>query len=37
MNDTVVIDSINYSSEAIQYVTLDQKNSRKCQFLEIEI
>ncbi len=23
MNDTVVIDSINYSTEAIQYVTLD--------------
>ncbi len=25
MNDTVVIDSINYSTEAIQYVTLDHK------------
>ncbi len=24
MNDTMVIDSINYSTEAIQYVTLDQ-------------
>ncbi len=24
MNDTVVIDSINYSTEAIQYMTLDQ-------------
>ncbi len=23
MNDTVVIDSINYSTDAIQYVTLD--------------
>ncbi len=23
MNDTVVIDSINYSTEAIKYVTLD--------------
>ncbi len=27
----VVIDSINYSTEAIQYVTLDHKTSRKCQ------
>ncbi len=27
MNDTVVIDSISYSSEAIQYVTLDHKSS----------
>ncbi len=33
MNDTVVIDSINYSTEAIQYVTLDHKTSLECQFL----
>ncbi len=26
MNDTVVIDSINYSTEAIQYVTLEHKS-----------
>ncbi len=25
MNETVVIDSINYSTEAIQYVTMDHK------------
>ncbi len=31
------IDSINYSTEAIQYVTLDHKTSLKCQFFEIEI
>ncbi len=37
MNDTVVIDSINYSTEAIQYVTLDHKTSRKCKFFEIKI
>ncbi len=37
MNDTVVIDSINYSTEAIQYVTLDHKSSLKCQFFEIWI
>ncbi len=37
MNDTVVIDSINYSTEAIQYVALDHKTSHKCQFFEIEI
>ncbi len=37
MNDTVVIDSINYSTEAIQYVTLDHKTSLKCKFFEIEI
>ncbi len=36
MNDTVVIYSINYSTEAIQYVTLDHKTSRKCQFFEIK-
>ncbi len=28
MNDIVVIYSINYSTEAIQYVTLDHKTSR---------
>ncbi len=27
MNDTVVIDSINYSTEAIPYVTLDHKTN----------
>ncbi len=37
MNDTVVIDSINYSTEAIKYVTLDHKTSIKCHFFEIEI
>ncbi len=37
MNDTVVIDSINYSTEAIQYVTLDHKTSLKCQFFKIKI
>ncbi len=37
MNDAVVIDSINYSTEAIQYVTLEHKTSRKCQIFEIEI
>ncbi len=31
MNDTVVIDSINYSTEAIKYVTLDHKSSLQCQ------
>ncbi len=35
MNDTVVIDSINYSTEAIKYVTLDHKSSLQCQFFEI--
>ncbi len=35
MNDTVVIDSINYSTEAIQYVTLDHKTS--VNFFEIRI
>ncbi len=29
MNDTVVIDCINYSTEAIQYVTLDHKTEIK--------
>ncbi len=37
MNNTVVIDSINYSTEAIQYVTLEHKTSRKCKFFEILI
>ncbi len=37
MNDTVVIDSINYSTEAIKYVTLDHKSSLQCQFFEIFI
>ncbi len=37
MNYTVVIDSINYSTEALQYVTLDQKTSLKCQFFKIKI
>ncbi len=37
MNDTVVIYSINYSTEAIQYLTLDHKTSLKGQFFEIEI
>ncbi len=37
MNDTVVIDSINYSTEGIQYVTLDHKSSLKRQFFEIKI
>ncbi len=32
MNDAVAIDSINYSIEAIQYMTLDHKTSLKCQF-----
>ncbi len=35
MNDTVVIDIINYITEAIKYVTLDHKTSLKC--LEIEM
>ncbi len=35
MNDAVVIDSINYSTEAIKYVTLDHKTSFQCQFFEI--
>ncbi len=35
MNDTVVIDSINYSTEAIKYVTLDHKVSLQCQFFEM--
>ncbi len=35
MNDTVVIDSINYSTEATQYVTLDHKPSLQCQFFEM--
>ncbi len=35
MNDTVVINRINYSTEAIQYVTLDHKTSLQCQFFEI--
>ncbi len=37
MNDTVVIDSINYSTEDIQYVTLEHKTSLQCHFFEIEI
>ncbi len=37
MNDTVVIDSINYSTEAIKYVTLDHKTSLKCQLFWIKI
>ncbi len=37
MNDTVVIDSINYSTEALKYVTLDHKTNLKCNFFEIEI
>ncbi len=37
MYDTVVIDSINYSTEAIQYVTMDHKTSLKCTFFEIKI
>ncbi len=37
MNDTEVIDSINYSTEAIQYVTLDHKTNLKCQFLPMHI
>ncbi len=37
MNDTVVIDSINYSTEAMKYVTLDHKSSLQCQFIEILI
>ncbi len=37
MNDTGVIDSINYSTEAIQYVTQDHKTSLKCQFFKINI
>ncbi len=37
MNDTVVMDSINYSVEAMIYVTLDHKSSLQCQFFEIEI
>ncbi len=37
MNDTVVIDSINYSTEARQYVTMDHKTSLKCQFCEIQM
>ncbi len=32
MNDAVAIDSINYSTEAIQYMTLDHKTSLKCHF-----
>ncbi len=32
MNDTVVIDSINYSAEALKYVTLDHKTNLKCIF-----
>ncbi len=37
MNDTVVIESIYYSTEAIKYVTLDHKTSLKCQFFKIVI
>ncbi len=37
MNDTVVIESIYYSTEAIKYVTMDHKTSLKCQFFEIVI
>ncbi len=38
MNDIVVTDSINYSTEAIQYVTLEHKINRKgLFFFEIEI
>ncbi len=37
MNDTVVMDSINYSTEAIKDVTLDHKNSLQSQFFEIFI
>ncbi len=34
----MIIDSINYSTEAIQYATLDHKSlSLKCHFFEIEI
>ncbi len=35
MNDTVVIDSINYSTEAMKYVTLDHKSRLQCQFIEM--
>ncbi len=37
MNDTVVIDGLNYSTEAKKNVTLDHKTSLKCQFFEIEM
>ncbi len=37
MNDTVVIDGLNYSTEAIKYVTLDHKTSLNCQFFEIKM
>ncbi len=31
MNDTVVTDSINYSTEAILYMTMDHKTIFQCQ------
>ncbi len=37
MNDTVVIDSIHYSTEVLKYVILDHKTSLKCQFFEIKM
>ncbi len=36
MNDTVVIDSINYSTEATKYVTLDHKSSLQCHFFQFQ-
>ncbi len=37
MNDTVVIDSINYSTEAIKYVTLDHKVSSVSIFRNVDL